>query len=192
VEDQSQLTPNSFAITDKTLTLFMSLNVVATLSLVGFTYYTQFIYKKPIFSETTERARIEEQESTQKPSLKPTYIAFDSMTVNLLPSYQSHHKPEEQDESPDQKPHYITLGLSLEIRNEKQKALIEELKPLLIDELIQLLGRRTFEELITVQGRYVLNSKITEQMNQLIRKKAQLASQEPLITHAYFTQFIVQ
>jgi flagellar basal body-associated protein FliL len=82
--------------------------------------------------------------------------------------------------------------MAIEVRDEKQKDLVESFKAFFLDELIRLLGRRSFEELITVQGRYVLNSQITEKFNQIINSKLNPTPAELLITHTYFTQFIVQ
>lgn len=182
----------SFLFSDKTLTLVITFNSLIALGLVGLTYYTKFIYKKPALTEAQERERLKQVASSQIPSSKSSMISFDPITVNLLPSYPPPQKMGEVTQTSEPKPHFITLGLSLEIRDENQKTTLNTLKPFFLDELIQLLGKRTFEELITVQGRYILNSQIIDHMNRIIEKKAQTPPHRSWITHAYFTQFIVQ
>ena len=182
----------SFLFSDKTLTLVITFNSLIALGLVGLTYYTKFIYKKPPITEATERERLKQIESSQIPPSKSGMITFDPITVNLLSSYPPSQKMTEVTQTSEQKSHFITLGLALEIRDENQKKTLYTLKPFFLDELIQLLGKRTFEELITIQGRYILNSQIVHHMNRIIEKKTQTPPSGSWITHAYFTQFIVQ
>jgi flagellar basal body-associated protein FliL len=193
VAEHPQLETKAFAISDKVLTLFIALNCLAMGGVTGLFYYTKIIYQKPRITEKTERERLDRDNTLKKKELNPTFVSFESITVNLRHSYNPSQKIKNENEStPEQKPHFITLSMAIEVRDEKQKDLVESFKAFFLDELIRLLGRRSFEELITVQGRYVLNSQITEKFNQIINSKLNPTPAELLITHTYFTQFIVQ
>jgi flagellar basal body-associated protein FliL len=106
--------------------------------------------------------------------------------------------------------HYLSISFSLEIRDEKKKDAVEAVKPLFFDRLLSLLGKKNAAELNTVQGRYLLRTEILNLMNTLIAKGSQAslttedaeegsnkrATEVPagdgLVTHVYFTQFVVQ
>ena len=191
--DQFKSNPTELTPSDKVLAALIILNSLATASVGGLFFYTKVFYQRPKITEKTERARLENDKNLKRSELTPGFLTFDPITVNLSQSYQPAQKiRNETDPTPEQKPHYVTLGLAIEIRDEKQKAVVESFRAFFLDELIRLLGRRTFEELVTVQGRYILNSQIIQKFNQHMSTKLSPPPTELLITHAYFTQFIVQ
>jgi flagellar basal body-associated protein FliL len=90
------------------------------------------------------------------------------------------------------KMHYLQTAFTLEIRNKSQIELVESKKPLILDKLIQYVGKKTFQELATVQGRYILHSQLINVTNQAIIGLTNDSSKEQLVTNLYFTTFLVQ
>ena len=79
--------------------------------------------------------------------------------------------------------------LEEEIKNiMKYKEELEANRPILLDGVLQILGKKDFNELTTVQGRYVLRTQILDLANEMSKRKGR----DPLFTNVYFTHFIVQ
>ena len=129
------------------------------------------------------------------------------MTVNILSNPNQPKPVPGQSQQIQGKLHYATLAFSLEIRDAEKKDVLEELRPILNDRIIGMVGRKSPAELSTVQGRYVLRSQIIEAANELVektkipssvsksRKKKLLGPApppEPLVTNLFFSQVIVQ
>jgi flagellar basal body-associated protein FliL len=90
------------------------------------------------------------------------------------------------------KNHYLTTAFNLEIQDPAHAELIESLKPFLLDQLIQIAGKKTFEELSTVQGRYIFQSQLVDIANQTLAKRMHPPPKELIVSHLYFTTFLVQ
>jgi flagellar basal body-associated protein FliL len=93
--------------------------------------------------------------------------------------------------------HYVTMAFNLEIRDAELKSLLDEIKPLYMDNLLNMLGRKTYADLTSVQGRYVLRNQIMDLANKLIaegQKKNPHGAQtnDNLVTNVYLTSFVVQ
>jgi flagellar basal body-associated protein FliL len=166
------------------------LNIVVALGAVGFLFYSKVIFKRPQITETGERKRLvkERDRPVQDSSSTAAVITFDPILVNIE---STPGQPRPADGTARQiqgKLHYVTVGFGLEIRDEARKEEINILKPVIIDKLISLLGRKPFHELTTVQGRYLLREQILDITNQLTSKK----SRDPLVANVFFTHFVVQ
>lgn len=166
--------------------LFALLNTLGLLAAVGAVVYTRMLFQRPKITESGERAaRITQAEKELATPSKPSTIAFDPVTVNI--------RGGGADASP--KMHYVTLGFSLEIRDEARSDAVTEIKPLLLDRILHLLGNKAFHELNTVQGRYVLRTEIQDMANSLIteRQPKTTAPRQPaLVTGVFVTQFTLQ
>ena len=115
---------------------------------------------------------------------------FEPLTVNIA---SSPVEPKPADGTAKQiqgKLHYVNVGFALELRDSRQKDSLENLRPILQDKILSMLGRKQFQELTTVQGRYVLRTQIMELTNELAKKA--LATQDAVVTNVYFTQFLAQ
>lgn len=150
------------------------------------------IFKREKITEAGERKRLAEMQASPTPPASPTIVNFDPITVNIetIPG-----RPAPADGTSQQiqgKLHYVTVSFSLEIRDRNQQDIVEAVRPLILDKLIALLGKKQFHELITVQGRYILRSQFLEFSNQLITSHSMRPAKEALATNVYFTQFIVQ
>ena len=169
--------------------LLLSLsNSVVVLGAIGMLFYTKMMYKRPLITEDTERARLSAIEARPKILGPPGFVTFEPVTVNIEPT-PGQVRP--ADGTPLQlhgKLHYVTVGFSLEIKDASQKDAVEAVRPMLMDRLLSMLGKKPFQELITVQGRYLLRTQLLEHANQLISKQPS----DGLVTNIYFTQFIVQ
>lgn len=174
------------------LPLIPLLNTVALLGAIGLAVYSKILFKRPPITEKEERSRLVKLHSSPTPAPKPVSVSFGPITVNIQ-SNPSQPKPADGTFQQIQgKLHYVTLGFSVEIRDENQKDLLDAVHPILLDKIIYFVGKKTFHELTTVQGRYILQSSIHDMGNELINARMQKPLPEGLITHVYFTQFIVQ
>ena len=163
------------------------LNTAVILGALGFLAYSRLIFKRPQITEDEERARIAAKAKASTATINnPGVITFEQMTINLQPA-PSQPKADENGKLQG-KPHFCTLAFGLEIRDIGQKERVEEIRPILIDRLLTLLGKKAFHELTTVQGRYLLRQQIIEMTNELLPNK----KGSPLATDVYFTMFVVQ
>ena len=191
------------------LPLLMGLvNTVLILSAMGLLYFTKMVFKRPAITENAERSRLAAIHATSTPPTAPMMVLFDPITVNIeaVPG-----KPLPDDGTPRQiqgKMHYCSFGFSLEIRDSRRQTEIEELRPILIDKILNILGHKKFQELNSVQGRYLLKTDIMNFANDYLNNhqikkelpktiKAGEEGLEPekkdiLITDLYFNEFIVQ
>ena len=187
--------------------LLALLNAVAILATLGLLVYTRILFKRPPITEEAERARLTQLHASPKAPPPPGLVEFPVMTVNILSNPVQPRPLPGQPQQIQGKLHYATLAFSLEVRDAAKKDVIEELRPLITDKVIGLVGRKSPQELATVQGRYVLRSQIIESTNELLEKTkipAPVAHgrrrkilgtpppPEPLVTNLFFSQMIVQ
>ena len=152
-------------------------NAVALLSVFGLFIYTRVIYKRPAITEGKERAKIEKAETGKPPVDRGERVLYplDPVTVNLDTYTGADGKPRN---------HYISVTLSLEVRDSKFKSRMDDAKPVILDHVIQDLAKSKFEELNRVQGRYLFKSRIIDKANALIK--------EPAVTDVYLTDMLLQ
>lgn len=152
-------------------------NTVAIMAVLGLFVYTKMIYKRPAITESKERARMESQAHKEAVlrSAKRGLITLEPMTANLDPYTDTDGK---------QKTHYVSLTLSVEVRDEKEIPKFEFIKPVIQDQIIQSLGKKTFADLNQVQGRYLFRSLIIDATNAYLK--------EPVVTEVYFSDFLLQ
>jgi flagellar basal body-associated protein FliL len=171
--------------------------LVNFLSLAGVTallFYTRVLYKRPAITEATERQRLAQVHASPTPPPAPGVVVFEPITVNIEPTPAQPKPADGTSQQIHGKMHYVNVGFALEIRDGGQRAMVEELRPVIMDKMLSLLGRRGFHELTTVQGRYILRTQIIELTNQLVaaRDGAGEKDQNALVTNVYFTHFVVQ
>lgn len=162
----------------KKLPLILGLvNTVAIAAVLGLFVFTKVIYKRPAITESKERQRL--AANNQKVVLVNTgkrgFIPLDPIAANLDPFMDVDGK---------QKMHYVSLAMSVEVRDEKEISRFEQIKPFIQDQIIQQLGKKKFEELNQVQGRYLFRSLIIEASNAYLK--------DPVVTEVYFTDFLLQ
>ncbi|MBI2712488.1 MAG: flagellar basal body-associated FliL family protein [Bdellovibrio sp.] len=168
------------------------LNIVAVLGAAGFAYYTKILYKRPPILEENERQRIAEEASRDNAGTPHAEIKFGPVQANIA---SAPHKPKAADgtsEQIDGKLHYITLSFSMNISDETQVDAVEAIRPIFLDKLNQILGKKDFHELNSIQGRYLLQAELIEVVNTLLAGNSPGHGSEGLVTGIYFTQFLVQ
>jgi flagellar FliL protein len=158
-------------------------NLLALLGALGTFVYTKMVYQRPAITERGERHRLKAEAGQQEMPHVPGFVHFDKFTVNIRPT-PAIPQPSETPSQIKGKQHYATLGFSLQIRDQTEGAQIESIRPLVMDELLTLLGKKAYEDLSTVQGRFLLRSQILEIVNRLLK--------EPIVTNVFFNEFIVQ
>lgn len=151
-------------------------NTVAIAAVLGLFVYTKIMYKHPVITEEMERARRVKSEKKLDPHLnaKKALIQLDPIMVNLDPFK----------ENGKEKIHYATLTLAVEIRDEAEAGKFSAAKPVVMDKIIENLGKKKFEDLNQVQGRYLFRSQIIDAAN------AHLGA--PVVTEVYFSDFLLQ
>lgn len=166
-------------------------NTVVALAAMGTFVYTRLLFKRPAITEAGERQKIEamkkrlaNSEDTEEGS-----ITFETVTVNLKPSLSGLEAPGPQGLSQG-KIHYATVAFTMELKDVRKKAILEEYKPVLMDRFLSLMGRKTYSELNTVQGRYVLRSQLLDLANQLISAESEDGMGS--VTQVFFNTFMVQ
>ncbi len=171
------------------------LNFLLIVVAIGALYYTRFVFKRPVITEQDERERIEKEHAQPLPPSTPALLELEPITVNIRPNTEPAVEAVGARLVPG-KNHFVTVAISLEVRDAAKKEEIETYKPILVDKLISVLGRKTFQELTTVQGRYLLKSQIMDQLNEILSKgKEDNDSEggiEAAFSNIYFSQFTVQ
>jgi flagellar basal body-associated protein FliL len=172
-------------------TIMALVNMVAILGALGTFVYTRVLFQRPPITEEQERARLEaEARKNQAPTVAGV-IAFEPVTVNLKPALPA--GPDASSKTLEGgKLHYATLAFALEMKDMSSKDLIENLKPVLMDRLIGMVGRKSYGDLTTVQGRYVLRTQMADAINQMLAAESGDKSKPVAVTNVYFTTFIVQ
>jgi flagellar basal body-associated protein FliL len=151
------------------------LNTVAIAAVLGLFVYTKMIFKRPEITETKERAKIAQTVAKAPVDEKHVMVKLPPITVNLDPYKDADGK---------QKVHYASLTLVVELRSESELGKFEEAKPIVMDKVIQNLGKKKFEDLNQVQGRYLFRSQIIDAANE------QLGG--AVVTDLYFSDFLLQ
>jgi flagellar basal body-associated protein FliL len=177
--------------------LITLVNTVAILAAVGVLVYTRLLFQRPKITEESERARIEQMKNA-KPVAETAHgtVMFDPTTINIASAPEQPKPADGTSTQLNGKLHYATVGFALEITDGSKKAEIEEIRPLITDQFLTLMGKKQFHELTSVQGRYVLKTQVMELANELWAKRQKKDDQrnppEPLVDNLFFTQFIVQ
>jgi flagellar basal body-associated protein FliL len=166
--------------------IFPILNTVAILAAAGLLYYSKFLNKRPLITEAKERKRLTEIKAAPALAAIPAWVTFEAMTVNVKDNSEPLIKDNQN------KPHYATVGFTVQIRDQNQKDFFNSLKPFILDKFVQTLGKKQVQELTTIQGRYLLSSEMIDFVNQLAITRSTTPSREPFATNIYFNEFLVQ
>jgi flagellar FliL protein len=152
-------------------------NTIAIVVVLALFVYTKLIFKRPAITESMERAKL--SANNEKAVLTQTgkrgFVPLDPITANLDPYTDAEGK---------QKTHYVSLAMSIEVRDEKEIYRFEEIKPFIQDQIIQQIGKKTFDDLNQVQGRYLFRSLIIDAANAYLK--------DTVVTEVYFTDFLLQ
>ena len=160
------------------LGLILSLvTTVAIAAVLGLFVYTKILHKRPQITETKEREKLlakQHQAEAEDANAKRVIVVLDPISTNLDPFM----------EDGKQKTHYVNLTLAVELRSEKDQGKFSDAKPVVMDKIIQNLGKKKFEDLNQVQGRYIFRSQIIDAANEFLKS--------PVVTEVYFNDFLLQ
>ena len=167
-------------------------NMLLILGVLGLFVYTRIIFKRPVITEQSERVRLAKELAKPTPPPVAGTMSFDTMTVNI----SSGTSANPDDPQPlGGKLRYVTLGFSVELKDISQKERLEGLRPIIMDQILHVIGRKQPQELTTVQGRYVLKTQLLELINHIASSAKpgdRKAASEALVTQLHFTDFVVQ
>jgi flagellar basal body-associated protein FliL len=156
--------------------VLLLINVLATALAGGTLFYTKVLYKRPEITEQKERKKlVEKKEKKKNLETERGIIVFDPISINL--------KPEEG------VLHYVNFKMVLEIFDASQRDLLVTLKPLILDGVIDHIGRLSYSDLVTVQGRFVLKNKIIDLANKAASERK---ISEVAFSDVYFESFLIQ
>lgn len=157
-------------------------NTLAILGALGTLLYTRVLYQRPTITETGERDRLAKLHATRSAPVAPGYITFEPFTASIRTEPPPDTDPKTAEVKG--KAHYVRIGFSMEIRLPEKTSMVEEARPILMDQLLSMLGKKTYSELTTAQGRYLLRNEVMELANRIVK--------EPLVTNVFFTEMVVQ
>jgi flagellar basal body-associated protein FliL len=176
--------------------ILVAVNTLSILALVGLTFYTRVLYKRPAITETSERERLAKRKAVETVTYAPGLVDFKPVTVNIQATPADPKPADGTARQIEGKMHYVYLGFALEIRDINRKEVIEGLRSVIMDQVLALVGRKDFNQLSTVQGRYQLRTQIIDGANQLVRQSEGGESRggafDAFVTNVFFTQFLVQ
>jgi flagellar FliL protein len=159
------------------------LNTLVLLGALGTAAYTLLMFKRPEITEEQERAKLEALRASPSPAPSTGYIEVPAFSVNIR-STPAQPGSIGYDPQIAGKLHYVSLGFSLEMKHMDVADDFEVIKPMFMDRLLQLLGKKEFNELTTVQGRYLVRNEIMELANELLK--------QAVVLNVFFTKFVVQ
>ena len=157
-------------------------NTLAILGALGTLLYTRVLYQRPVITETGERDRLAKLHAAPPAPAAPGYVTFEPFTASIRTEPPADIDPRSAEVKG--KAHYVRLGFSMEVRLPDKVSVIEEVRPILMDQLLSMLGKKSYTELTTAQGRYLLRNEVMELTNRIVK--------EPLVTNVFFTEMVVQ
>ena len=176
--------------------LMVLVNSLVAFGGIGALYYFRVLYKRPAITETAEREHIEKTFQKKKENTTYPTIKFEPITINIESSATEPKGVVKIARRNQGKLHYATVAFSLEIVEEERKHEIERINSRIIDKVISILGRKSYNELTTVQGRYLLRTQLTDSINEMVFQAGKSLNhsydEDPLVTNVYFSQFVVQ
>ncbi len=168
------------------------INSAALVISLVFIVYSKLIFKRQKITDGKERIRLSRLFSRGSGIATPIAVNWKPITVNISSSPVSPKPANGTSQQLMGKLHYVTVGISLELRNRTYANTLENLNPVVMDRLLSLLAKKTFQELNNIQGRYILSSQIIDTINQLVATQLPSAALEGAVSQLYFTQFIIQ
>jgi flagellar FliL protein len=159
---QSAATPTSSGKTKRIL-LIVLIAVVAGLAAAASTY---FLMRKDAFPHASP--------SAPAPLPPPVFFALEPMTVNL--------------QSDDGAMHYLRVGLSLKLVNEKIQTQLTEHMPEIRSRILLALSNKHPEELATLDGKHAL----AQELRTLIEQPTESGGQPAHVEDVLITEFVVQ
>lgn len=131
-------------------------------------YYTKVLFKRPSITEESERKRLVEAKAKTliTEATVSGLIDFPPVTINIE-AYPADTPEGDTPPAPKGRLHYATVAFAVEIRDVGQRAIIEDVRPVIMDKLLSIMAHKPFHELTSVQGRYVLRTQIMEIVNHL-------------------------
>lgn len=151
------------------------LNTVVILGVLGLFVFTTLIFKRPKIVENKEREKlVAASDKAATTEGKRILVPLEPITANLDP----------YNEQGKERTHYVQMGLTLELTDEKEKDNFDRLKPVILDKINSTLSKKKFDELNQVQGRYIFRSQIIDSTNEILGGA--------IVLDIYFTDFLLQ
>jgi len=130
-----------------------------------------FLYSAPSDEEIAK-----EIEKDQAPVVSPENEPQMGITVELKPFIVNLADPKAS--------HFLKATITLEVKDDKAKDLVEKLLPKIRNDILLLLSSQTLEDVISIEGKVRLRDEITARVSRIIGRGR--------LKNVYFSQFVVQ
>lgn len=160
--------------------ILKGLNTLAAVVALGLLIYSKMIFKRPRITESQERDRVLKMKPVDSDIATGT-IALDPVTYAIKSTVREFTAGDRN--IAQATPHFAKIGMTLVIRDESKRAMLEDIKPVLQDKLILHFQQKPLEELTNVQGRYLVRAELMKIINEM--------TEESFVQQIYFTQFTV-
>ncbi len=144
-----------------------ALSILISFGSVGTIFYAQNFLKPEPFSEEKE---VNDLISQAKNINNTTVYNLKPMTINLY--------------SENTRLRYIDLEISILPHLDRQTDRIKKYETLIVDTIINEIGRKTPDELNSISGRIILESKLKSEINKIAKQN--------VTKELYFTKFVIQ
>lgn len=147
--------------------ILMGINTLVVAGAVGLVYYSHNMIQAPKVDETKEFTNLQRDAMVE---LKKPAVVFDEIVVNLY--------------SRERRLRFLKLQLNLEVFRDGQQTKVEELKPIILDSLIDITGNMKPDELNSITGKILLEARLKNKINSITSDK--------IIKKIFFSQYVVQ
>ena len=147
--------------------IIMGINTLVVAGAVGLVYYSHNMIQPPKLDENKEFTNMQRDAMVE---LKKPAVVYDEIVVNLY--------------SRERRLRFLKLQLNLEVFKDGQQTKVEELKPIILDSLIDITGNMKPDELNSITGKILLEARLKNKINSITDDK--------IIKKIFFSQYVVQ
>jgi flagellar protein FliL len=144
----------------------VALNLILMVSAMSYIYYIKFVYKRPIVTEKSAKAEIDEKKDGTAEIIE---YKLDPFTVNMSKAKGKRYVNAKFD----------LIAVNWETRDELDKK-VDKIR----DAIIKILDDKYPEELITVQGKLFLKDQIVTEVNRILSRGS--------IKEVFIESFLIQ
>lgn len=147
--------------------ILMGLNAIIVGGAAALVFYSHNMIKPPITDKNKEFTGMVRDAMVE---FKKQPVVFKEMVVNLY--------------SRERRLRFLNLTMNLDVFEEGQQERVDNMKPLIVDALIDITGNMRPDELNSVTGKITLEARLKNKINSIVNEK--------LVKKIYFSKFIIQ
>lgn len=147
--------------------IIMGINAIVVGAATALVFYSHNMIKPPATDKNKEFTGMVRDAMVE---FKKQPVVFKEMVVNLY--------------SRERRLRFLNLTMNLDVFDEGQQQRVDNMKPLIIDALIDITGNMRPDELNSVTGKILLEARLKNKINTIVNQK--------LVKKIYFSKFIIQ